>query len=224
MNMKFTLFLATALTSVSAIASTNGFQVPFFRGQPNTQFSGWENFTVPVGSPGNSPELSFAGGTSTGNGILTQNAAGSFITSGGNIYNFGVAQTFTLADTTEFVGGIGGFVFQIRTGGTELDYTSVVLNYVDPVLGAQSIAGTRTELDRTPAGPGGFSVSSRFDWNLSGLNVNQFNLNFVAAGSSMSLDSMTLDVSAVPEPEEYAALAAAGLFGLAIWRRTKAKR
>jgi hypothetical protein len=221
MNMKLPAILAAALSCLSTLAATNGFEVPFFRGLPDTEFSGWETFSVAVGAPGNSPNASFAGGTSTGNGILTQNTAGSFVTGGGNIYSFAGTQTFTLTDTTEFVGGIGGFVFQVATQGTELDYSSVILSYNDPLLGTQNLPGVRTELFNGPVPAGGSLVSSRFDWDLSGLNVNEFSLSFNAAGSSLSLDSVTLDVSAVPEPEEYAAMAAIGLVGLAVWRRTK---
>lgn len=223
-----TRFLLPALllaAGASSHANTTGFVTPSFRGQAGTEFGLWDNpsnFSVPysvsLSAPGNTAN---PGGTS--DAIIRQlGASDAFITGGGaagNIYSFSSATRFVLSDAN--TSAVDTVIFQLRTAGTELDYSTLSLSY-DLGAGIQHVTATRTELDRTAAGPGGFSVSSQYEFDLSGLGVHDYSIGFNASGSSMSLDSVSLDTryaTAVPEPETYAACFAGGLAGFALWRR-----
>jgi hypothetical protein len=112
--------------------------------------------------------------------------------------------------------------FQIRTLGTEIDYSGLRLNYISqdkPV----SLEGTPTTLAVSPSqGFPGNNISLAYSWNISDPGVNDFNLTFKATGEHLSLDAMTLDVmpTTVPEPGTWAL---AGL-GLAAWALVTRRR
>ncbi len=168
-------------------AGTNGFVTPQFRGAASTEFGYWETFTVPYGSPGN---LSDQPGTST-DAVLTQLSTNAFLTGSGNIYNPSDISAFALADEPPFT--LGTVVLQTRTLGSEINYNSVALLYTNG-SGAHSLAPLfRYELNR--AAGQGFSVSSLWQWDLSGLGVSNYTIVFNAASTSLSLDSLTLDTA-----------------------------
>lgn len=214
-NVRRVVALAAAALTLTTQASMTGFQTPATRGTPGSSYDGWEVFKTAVGSPGN---LGDAAGSS-GRGHLTQNDANAFLTGSGNIYNQTGKSDFTLTFINP--AAVDHVLFQVRTAGTELDYSSVQLSYAGGTL-----SGTRTETDRTPFGgppgtPGsGFAVSSAYEFSLAGLGVNSFQIGFKAADASLSLDSVALDVSSVPEPGTWALLAG-GVAVLAVgcWRR-----
>ena len=183
----FGIITVAAITApISLLAATNGFVVPTFRGTANSQSGYWETFTVPYGSPGNLPDQ--PGATTTA--VLTQTNANGFLTGSGNIYNLSTS-SFTLTNTAPFA--LGTVVLQTRTIGSEVDYNSVVLIYSD-VNGTHSLAPLfRYELNRAVSQ--GYSVSSLWQWDLTGLVVSNFSLAFNAAGPSMSFDSLTLDTA-----------------------------
>ncbi len=205
-----TLAVAAAVTSAlcPARAGTNGFVVPFFRGQPGSQVAGWEKFTVANDNGvGNSPDL--AG--SNASAKLLQHDPNAFITSTGNIYNMAAPSSFDVRASS--LAPVGLVVFQARSFGTELDYSTMKLTF-----GATSLTATRTELDRVlvgePGTPGsGAFVSSKWQWDLSGQDVSAFTITFGAAADSLSFDSATLDLAVVPEPAPFALLGA-GMVGL----------
>jgi hypothetical protein len=142
---------------------------------------------VAVGAPGNLPDKP---GATTG-AILTQNLTNAFLTGSGNIYNLSGLSSFTLADATPHT--FGTVVLQARTLGAELDYGSMFLNYTNGT-GAHSLAPlSHVELDRGSIPNLGATVSSLWQWNLSGLNVSNYFLSFNAASTSLSFDSVTLD-------------------------------
>lgn len=202
------------IAASAAVAGTNGFVVPAFRGQPSSTFDGWESFTVGVGNPGNAGDL--AG--SSGDARLFQLAPGALVLGSGNIYNGGVASRFEV----RYSGAeeVGQVVFQARALGTELKYDDVRL-----YAWTQSLPGVRTELDRVsfggpPGTPGsGFAVSSQWTWDLSGLGATSFAVSFDAADINLSLDSATLDVRAVPEPGVLGLMVAGGGLLLGLRRR-----
>ncbi|MCI0747035.1 MAG: hypothetical protein L0Y58_16650 [Verrucomicrobia subdivision 3 bacterium] len=183
----------------SAHAGTNGFVVPFFRGSANSEAGYWETFTAPVGSPGNLPDRAGA----TTDAVLSQSQTNAFLTGSGNIYNLEGVSAFTVSDATPFM--VGTVVLQTRTLGTELDYGSMSLQYSDGA-GTRSLAPlARYELNRGSQPGLGATVSSLWQWDLSGLGVTNYWLSFRAAGPSTSFDSMTLDTSAqfapvLPQP------------------------
>ena len=200
------LAMATALavSPSAARAGTNSFIVPEFRGAANSESGYWESFTVPFGAPGNIANMA---GATTG-AVLTQDGSpAAFVTGSGNIYDFSTSiQTFTLTDSTPFT--LGTVVLQLRSLGSEFDYGFFTLNYSDG-LGTHSLAPLdRIELDRGTTL--GASVSSLYQWDLTGLNVNDYSLTFSGAAPSVSFDAMTLDTwnqfTLVPEPSTYALL------------------
>lgn len=180
--------VAVTLTASPAnlFAATNGFVVPTFRGSANSESGYWEILTDPYGAPGNLPDQPGA----TTDAVLTQSNTNAFLTGSGNIYNLS-ASAFTLADATPFT--LGTVVLQTRTVGSELDYNFVFLVYSND-SGAQTLAPLfRYELNR--AAGQGYTVSSLWQWDLTGLGVSNYSIAFNAAGPSLSFDSMTLDTA-----------------------------
>jgi hypothetical protein len=144
-----------------------------------------------VGAPGNLPDQPGA----TTSAVLTQTNANAFLTGSGNIYNLSTSAC-VLANTTPFV--LGTVVLQTRTIGSELDYGSVSLVYSNG-SGAHPLAPLfRYELNR--AAGQGYSVSSLWQWDLSGLGVATYQVYFNAGGPSLSLDAITLDTAAQFQP------------------------
>ncbi|HVY69229.1 MAG TPA: hypothetical protein VHH73_04840, partial [Verrucomicrobiae bacterium] len=185
------LLLFLPATSARLAAATNGFVVPTFRGATNSQTGYWEIFTVASGAPGNKADQAGA----TTRAALTQTDAAAFLTGSGNIYNLGTS-AFSLSDSTSYAAGT--VVLQIRTVGSETDYGSISLNYANDA-GSHTVAPLfRIELDRA-AGQGS-SVSSLWQWDLSGLGVTNYTVTFHAGGPSLSFDSMTLDTAAAFAP------------------------
>jgi hypothetical protein len=168
-------------------AGTNGFFVPFFRGSSGSEAGYWETFAIPVGEPGNLPDR----GGATTDAVLTQTDTNAFLTGSGNIYNLNGASVFTLRDATPFT--LATVVLQVRTLGSELDYGSVSLIYSND-SGQHSIAPLpRVELNRGSQPGLGATVSSLWQWDLSGLNVTAYSISFRAAAVSLSFDALTLD-------------------------------
>ncbi len=198
------------------------FEVPGFRGSPNSESAYWDIFTVPLGAPGNAANGVADGGVALSGAVITQTTPGAFLTGGGNIYSFSSASTFVLEDEVDYANGLGLVVLQVNTLGTLLDYDSVALTY-DLGSGPVSLTTTREELYNSPSL--GNDIVSKWEWDLSGLNVSSYSIAFNAVESSLSLDKVTLDtLSAVPEPQEYAAMVGVALSGFAVWRRSRKKR
>lgn len=186
---RYLILTLIALTSGHAVAGTNGFLVPTFRGTANAQAGYWETFSTAVGAPGNAPDKA---GATTG-ARLTQSDTNAFLTGSGNIYNLSGTSEFSLADQTPFA--LGTVVLQTRTLGTELDYASAELLYTDG-SGTHIVAPLpRVELNRGSQPGLGATVSSLWQWNLTGLGVTAYTVRFRAAGASTSFDSLTLDTA-----------------------------
>jgi hypothetical protein len=185
--LSLSAFLALSAAS-EARAGTNGFVVPPFRGSADSQSGYWETFTIPVGPPGN---LARAGATTSA--VLTQSETNGFLTGSGNIYNLNGASEFTLTDTTPFA--LGTVVLQTRSLGGELDYVAMTLTYSN-ASGTHLIPPLpRVELNRGNQPGLGATVSSFWQWDLSGLGVTNYSIAFRAAAPSLSFDSLTLDTS-----------------------------
>ncbi len=207
---------ALLLTSTNpSFAGTNSFQVPAFRGEAGSTFTGWESFKVGVADPGNSGDL--AGSSS--NAKLFQFSPNALVLGSGNIYNGTDASRFEIRYSGTVP--IGQVVLQIRALGTELKYDDVHL-----VAWTQSLTTSRTELDRLAFGPpppspgSGVGVSSLWQWDISSLAANSFAISFNANEANLSLDSATLDVRAAPEPGVMT-LAFAGAAALLVARRAR---
>jgi hypothetical protein len=215
--------LAVMLALVPAArAATNGFVLPSFRGEASTTYSGWENFTVGVGEPGNAGDLPDSDNAAR----LYQTAPGAMVLSSGNIYNGEGQSLFDLRYTGDDL--INRVTLQVRTLGTELDYDSVQL-LAATATGPQTLGATRMELDREMFGPpppapgSGSAVSSLWSWDLAGLGADYFVISFAAAEVNLSLDSATLDVQLIPEPAP-SILLLAGCAVLVASRRRPARR
>lgn len=194
---------ALAVSAAStALGGTAGFITPASRGLPGSSFTGWETFTVSTNNGvGNFGDIAGSGV----NARLTQLEPNALVLGSGNIYNQNFKSEFVISYSSTVEAGL--VVLQVRTAGTELNYDSVKLDVGGELLGAN-----RTELDRASFGvpntPGsGAFVSSKWEWDISGKKAKDFSIRFGAADPSLSLDSATLDVSAVPEPSTWALLA-----------------
>ena len=186
------------------------------RGDAGTVFQAWsmiedEDGTAPFVFDDTPDAGSF--GPSGGTNRLEEVTGGAFVTGGGlggNVYSFSVATDWEM-DIAGFgpTGLPARVAVQTNTVGIELDYASMRLNGVAP----DSI----TTLFTGSAGGafGGTVAETLFLWTLPEGQEN-YEFTFNAAGSSMSLDEISVDVAPVPLPAPVALLgsALAGLFGL----------
>jgi len=210
--------LAAAILTPSLSAGTNGFYAPYFRGVAGTDVAGWDRFTSGY-NVANQPDMS---GSNTGTrATLTQLDPVGAVLGSGNIYvGVGGAGNFSLRYTG--LEPIAQISFQVRTLGTEIDYSGLRLNYVSADK-PFSIGGTPTTLATSPSqGFPGNNISLAYTWLLTDPGVKDFTLDFKATGEHLSLDAITLDVmpSTVPEPGTWAL---AGL-GLAAWAMVARRR
>jgi len=200
LTMQPTLLRAACASLVLSALAHADFQNPFvpsFRGQPNTEYGGWESFTNPSLLP-NSPDLP---GATTVDATIVQFLTSAFLV-GGNIYSFADAVEFELADTVP--GYLREVAFQTSTKGAELDYANVVLNYVDGSGVPQQVAPTsQTELFFQVAQ--GVDVETLFEWDLTTLgdDVTSYTITFEAFEPSLSLDAVTLDTRFDEGPRVY---------------------
>lgn len=199
------------------------------RGDAGTVYAGW-NFFTDDADPGivdTSPDVPastlIGGGTtagpvlgSIGSGpfrVTEAGTPGTFLTSGGNIYNPSLATAFSVEVGGGAEPGPVRLALQLRTQGGELDYGAVMLN--------GAAFDSRTELARTALGGfGGAMVDSLFVWTFAA-GSSLYAFEFGAASSSLSLDALTVDVAPVPVPAPVLLLGSA-LAGLAAVRRRAA--
>jgi hypothetical protein len=234
MNMsKKNLGLALALTGAVAGPCQAAFEDPatatwggWTRGASGTLYAGWNVFTddADPGIVDTTPDVLastlIGGGTTAGPAVAAIGAGpfrvteagtpGTFLTSGGNIYNPSFATAFTVDIGGTPVSSPVRVALQVRTQGSELDYAGVTLNGL--------AAAATTELARSALGGfGGALVDTLFVWTLTA-GVDLYSLNFAAAESSVSLDALTVDVAPVPLPLP-AVLLGSAVAGLASLRR-----
>jgi hypothetical protein len=213
------LLAAGAALALSAAtqAATNGFYVPSFRGSPGADAAGWDRFTTGVGV-GNLPDL--PGATTGSRATVTQLDPVGVVLGSGNIY-VGIGGAARVRVDYSSLDPVGQIVLQVRTLGTEMDYSGLRLNFVSggsPV----SLPGSATTLASAPSqGFPGQNISLGYSWFIGDPTVTSFNVTFSATGEHLSLDAVTLDVlPAVPEPATWAlCLAGMGVLVLSCRRR-----
>jgi len=194
-----------------ARAATNGFFVPSFRGSADSEAGYWEFFSVREGPPGN---LADRPGATTG-AVLTQLAPGTIPLSSMNIYSPTEITVFNLADSTPFT--LGTVVLQTHSGagGNELDYAGLTFSYTDGSGTHSVLPVAESDLDRSNG------VSHFWQWNLTGLGITSYAIDFHSAQPSTSFDAMTLDTwnqfAPVPEPSVMG-IGSLGLATLAAFR------
>jgi hypothetical protein len=171
------------------------FEAPGFRGTAGATYQMWDLFT---GTTDQTPDVADDNGNGTAS-LSELGGNGAFVTGGGlgNIYSFNAPMSFEVtipeADVPTPAHNVTAIV-QIKALGTELDYASVKLNGLSPVDAA-------TLLDGTAAGGfGGADVETWYAFNIpysdfgDGVpGVEELLLSFEAAGSSMSLDRLSVD-------------------------------
>ncbi|MBB6428618.1 PEP-CTERM sorting domain-containing protein [Algisphaera agarilytica] len=233
MGPKFSTRLALGMIACFApLSASAAFVSPtsWSRGIGGTTYQEWDVFSTNSGA---TPDVGNVNGNGTAS--LTETVSGSFITSGGNIYHAGAASSFTVttpeADVTAPAPDHNvTAIVQIRSQGTELDYSSVLLNGIAAVDTA--------ELGRIALGGfGGELVDSWFLFNIpyaafgDGIpGVEDLTLTFNATGAHMSLDRLSIDTAIQPfgfyaEPNpvpEPASLALLGLGAITMLTRRRA--
>ena len=169
-----------------AYAGFNNSYNPPFRGQADTEYSGWETFTMPFNGP-NSPDVA---GTTSNDATLTQTTPGAILTSTGNIYNPAGASHFVLSDTLP--ADLQEVVLQISVFGVPADYGSFVLSYTN--VSGQLVSLPPNSIQNLWNAGG--SLEDRIDWDLSGNSdsVTSYTIQFDASAVHMSLDAVILDV------------------------------
>lgn len=187
------------------------------RGDANTSFAHWDH----IGGPGTLDVIDSTpdgGNTGTSSTILAANNAGAFVTgsgAGGNIYSFSDTPDFTVAMNTDYAAPSSAVsvALQIKILGTDLDLSSITLD-------GANWDTTQTLFSGSASGPfGGADKEYLFIWNDVAADI-AYSLNFLATGSSMSLDEVSVDigVSQVPVPAAVWMFLTA-LSGLAVTRR-----
>lgn len=197
-----------------------GFLVPSFNGQPDTQYSEWDvfytpntfgnypDFAAPFGGP-NPTTASAAGFTpppnsspadplafwNVNNPTISQVGADAFIIgpgSTGNIYSFSGVTSFVVSNTTPYA--LGTAVFQFQTEGTMVDFASIRLNYNG---GSQQLAPTEylREYAGSASAFGGSGSRIALQWDLTGLGITSYTITFQSLGSSMSFQRAILDTA-----------------------------
>ena len=223
--------VAAGVVGLASAPAEAAFTAPdaWTRGDGGTTYQAWDVFNDDDASTANmiedsSPDVA---GYTNANGtpeVVENGGNGAFLTSGGNIYSFSGATSFTVtvpeADVPVPAHDVTAIV-QTKTLGTELDYSSVKMNGLSPVDSA--------ELSRSALGGqfGGSDVESWFLFNIpyadfgdgAGPDVEDLTLTFNAAGSSMSLDRLAIDTAIKPggfynEPNPVPEPASVALVGL----------
>jgi hypothetical protein len=197
--------LAASPRPAWAQASGN-FVVPAFRPDAGTRFSYWDRFTLP---PGRSSSYQFDHypnvldlGDDDGNPsnwntnaklqqVLTGNC---FVTSSGALYSFSDATGFEISYTHTGSAPVAGVVCQLRYAGTDPLPASVRLRYQPAGGGAPVLLAPAFKALDNP-GTAGFAekIVRGYEWNLTGLGVTDYRIQFQSETSSMALYEVQLD-------------------------------
>jgi hypothetical protein len=202
--------LAATFAGVGTTAAQAAFISPSWtRPTSNTQaatnlttYQSYNNFTVAAGP--NAPDV--ANINPNGSANVYDTSGQSFITSDGNIYSFS-APTFIEAVLPNYGLGAGyttNVLLQVRTLGEVMDNSSVKLisysgNAANPYPSATGIAPLSQQLLLSAPDQSGFGGTDQewaFSFSVVG-NASSYKLAFNAAGTSMSLDQVSIDSQAV---------------------------
>ena len=218
------MLFAVALLASNAVTANSSFQDSstaswggWAHGDANTSFVHWDHIGGPdvLDLVDDTPD---AGNFGTSFAQLAPNNAGAFVTgsgAGGNIYSFSDTPDFTVDIDTSYAApaSLVNVALQLKILGTDLDAGTVTLD-------GMAWDVTETLFSGQAGGPfGGAELEYLFVWN----NVTAdtaYQFDFLAQGSSMSLDEVSVDigVSAVPVPAAVWMFMTA-LSGLAVSRR-----
>lgn len=183
------------------------------RGDANTVYAEWDNFT---GGVAGTPYSSVYGSSGTSAASITWNA-GTFAASTGNLYSFTAPQQIYDIDITPTAafGGPVTVALQFETWGTQIDYNSILLNGNAPTSGGITYSDGNFP---SPLGPVDL-IQYAAVWNLASAPTS---LHFdLQSGTHQSFAQVAVDIAApIPEPGEWAMLLAGlGLMGAVVRRR-----
>jgi hypothetical protein len=185
-GLRLARILPPVLCLGMAYAAFNNAYTPPFRGQANSEYSGWETFTIPFNGP-NTPDVAE---TSSDDATLTQTTPGAILTSTGNIYNPAGPSHFVLSDTLP--ADLQEVVLQVSVFGVPADYGSFILSYTDT---SGQLVSLPPDSIQNLWNAGG-SLEDRIDWDLSANpdSITSYTIQFDASAVHMSLDAVNLDV------------------------------
>ena len=210
-------FVAAAAACVVVSTASAGFvveDVPTWRGDANTLYGGWENFSQANYAP------NFA---ETGNmgyfGSIYNFSGSAIIASSGNIYD--PAGALNMHHYVQDVSGdITDAVFNISSAGSGFNLDTVIFQWT-AADGTSGYLDTDANVNFYQEIPG-FGVSANMSWvyDLSGIDADVTSVGFIiqANGPHTSYDAAAIDIryTAIPAP---GALALIGLAGVAGRRR-----
>ena len=134
---------------------------------------------------------------------------------------------------TSLISGLGGSIplaspFGIAVSGSRLFVTTVAADNTSTTIREYDFSGGLTHFNFVDAGTSGISglavSGDRLFATLPGYNqIGNYDMNTGAASMFINGSGGTygIAVSAIPEPSTYAAIAGAGMLGLAVWQRRR---
>lgn len=149
----------------------------------------------------------------TRNATITQSATSAFIIgpdTSGNIYSWQGKTSYVLKDSTADAVdsngnlrpfNLGTVMFQFQTDGTLVDFSSIKLRYKDANNVTHELSATeylREFLGTSSADPSAanaFTNRVSLQWDLTGLNINTYEIVWESKSSSMSFQKAVLDTS-----------------------------
>ena len=207
----FMLFLIFATSSTHAAfetpdANSNGWG-GWSRGDAGTLYAEWDVFDALVD---NTPDL---GSANTTTNIVSEISNVAFVTGGGNIYSPSFTTMFDIDIAGNGPSGPAQVAVQLKTLGTGYGVFTLEGQNPDNIV----------ELAREPfPGFGGDQVETLFIWNLA-MEEDNYDFYLQAAGSSMSLDRLAIDIGPTPVPLPAGVyMLMGGLLGLVRWVKKSA--
>ena len=195
---------------MAAAQAIGSFLIPAQRAGQGTRFSYWDRFALPggttasyffdhfpnllnLGDDADPPNPSNWNSNARLQQILTTQC---FVTSSGASYSFPAATGFEVRYTHTGTEPVAGAVFQIRYAGAAPDAASVRLRY-QPAAGGTPVLlapGLRALDD---PGTAGFTeqVMRGYEWDLTGVGVTDYVIQFSSVSSSMAFYQTQLDTA-----------------------------
>jgi hypothetical protein len=197
------------LTAVAAAGVVNPL-VPTWRGQTNTMFMGWENFSSAYAGanaadmPGSSNLASLF---NFGPGAILTNAP---LPTG--IYNpAGPLSIMIMGGVTAAPRNPTEIVMNVASAGTGIVNGTVALTLFDNAGNSRRVTPTDISSRSSASdGFGGTAATTAFSWTIDPLtfNATRWQIDFSSAAPHAILDAVTLDLKLVPTPGALAVLAA----------------
>jgi|GEM_PF-539387 len=214
--MKIGCFVAAVMGTVIAQSVFAGLVnplVPSWHSDVNTQYMGWDEFTVAYGG-GNSADLPGSSNLATlfnfGPGAIIAAAPPPSTIKG--IYNpTGAIVIAIMGGVTSAPRNPTEVVMNVASAGTGINNSSVSLTLYDNAGNSKRVTPTSTLLrSQQSDGMGGQAITTAFSWVIDPLswNTTRWQIDFSSTGAHAILDAVSLDMKLVPAPGALAVLAA----------------